>query len=196
MPVGFWAPNRSSGNGGTRRRRRNLLAGRKNRSDNDLPQQSLNQPQQQHQQHLMQQGKESTTLVLPENVRTILIAGTPECWNLSTSADDFVPEDASLLTYGSELSPGSLTIDEDEPYRGSSPRQRSPKQQKDGLEWLRRPGARNSTTAKITKRRQQGPVKEPSSMVVMYRSPKISPGSPQEAIQLWCKFPLRVLCFM
>ena len=197
MPGGFWGQNRGGGNGNSSsasnrpfRRRRSLL-GRKNRSDNDLPQQEG--PNHAPQQQLIQQQIQSnahTTLVLPENVRTILIAGTPECWNLTTTADGFMPEncDASLMTLGSELSPGSLTIDEDEPYHGGP---RNSPRENESLEWLRTnrnnsPAHKDTMRKSITKRKHS-PTKEPSSMVVVYRSPTTQhPESPQQAVQIWC----------
>ena len=141
MPGSFWGgPPRNN------RKKRSLL-GRKIHSENDLPEQdtsttpSLSLPQQLQQQP-------HTTLILPENVKTILIAGTPECWNLTTSATPYSPTttadatatataatsspslnasshcDTSQVTLGSEFSPaGASTIDEEEPYEG-------------GLNWL------------------------------------------------------------
>ncbi|CAB9511484.1 expressed unknown protein [Seminavis robusta] len=183
MPGGFW-----QGNALRPQRRRRSLMGRKNRSDNDLHQQDSPQSaqqQQQQQQTVVQQP--ITKVVLPENVKTILIAGTPECWNLSTSTEVYAPAncDASIF---SELSPNSttLTIDEDEPLRGN-----------EGLEWLKSGTTNNNTqkprqspTKSALTRQQQGQqdhlMKEPSSMIVMYRSPtRASAVPPQEALQIW-----------
>jgi hypothetical protein len=169
MPGGFW-PN----NGGWPTRRRRSMLGRQNRSENDLPHQDA----QVFQQQLLQP---HTTLVIPENVKTILIAGTPECWNLSTSnAEIYSPTsncDASVLTTVSELSPSTMTIDEDEPLPNN-----------DGLDWMR--SQDSSPTSKRKTSRSSSHIsqrKELSSMVVMYRSPAQPYVPPQQALEVWCK---------
>lgn len=205
MPGSFWGgPPRN--NNKPLRRRRSLL-GRKIHSENDLPEQDTTTtsslPQQQQQQH------PHTALILPENVKTILIAGTPECWQLTTSATPYSPTtatasisshcDASQVTLGSEFSPGASTIDEEEPYEG-------------GLNWLLQNNNAQSNTVTSTRPRKTSPSvsqgrrktaarsaqrreapasteqeqKEPSSMVVMYRNSP-SPPPPQQALHIWCK---------
>jgi hypothetical protein len=174
MPGGFW-----SNNGGWPTRRRRSLLGRQNRSDNDLSHHDAQLCQQQ----LLQP---HTTLVIPDNVKTILIAGTPECWSLSTSptsgAKIYSPTnncDASVLTTVSELSPDTMAIDEDTIS--------------DGLDWMR-PQNTNRTSKRETSRQppqlrhnQQSQRKEPSSMVVMYRLPLQPSVPPQQALEIWRK---------
>ena len=83
MPGNFFNFNNNNNN---RRRKRSLL-GRKNHSENDLP-------------------RQGELVVLPENLKTVLLAGTPECWSLSSSnavVTQGSPQDcdASLLSYAS-----------------------------------------------------------------------------------------------
>ena len=212
MPGSFWGgPSRN--NSKPLRRRRSLL-GRKIHSENDLPEQdtstSASSTSQQH-----QYSQHHTTLVLPENVKTILIAGTPECWNLTTTP--YSPTaatantslnssshgcDASLVTLGSEFGPSTTrTIDEEEPYEEGG-----------GLNWLLQTNPKASVKRQAgsspsscliqgrqkgaTRPQQQGEAsmcsteqeqKEPGSMVVMYRNtPPLPP--PQQALHLWCKY--------
>jgi hypothetical protein len=176
MQKGFW-----NGNGAWPARRRRSLLGRQNRSDNDLPQQDP----QLFQQQLLQP---HTTLVIPENVKTILIAGTPECWSLSTSAEEIYSPcnnncDASLLTTVSELSPSSMTNEEDEPLPNNS----------DGLDWMRSQNSSSKHKRKTSPQPAQSAQyhhsqrKEPSSMVVVYRSPSQPSLPPQQALEVWCK---------
>ena len=195
MPGAFWGPPRPNNSSSRPFRRRRSLLGRKIHSENDLPEQdpsSLNQQQQ-------QQLQPHTALVLPENVKTILIAGTPECWNLTTSPTPYSPTtaassitsmshtcDASLATMGSEFSPGATTIDEEEPYEG-------------GLNWMLPTNTASSSSknqpSRKTPKQETTATRiqpEPSSMVVMYSNSCPLPP-PQQALHVWCKFHLAVV---
>jgi len=196
MPGGFWNNNTRP----FRRRQRSLL-GRKNHSENDLQEQDDDDN---HWQNLPSARPQVTELVLPDNVRTILIAGTPECWNLSTSQSPYKPPsaaasncDSSLVSLTSELSPTSYhgaptIIDEDEPYD-------EPLEQSSiggGLDWLRpqkQPKTTRRSSSSIdnktrTHPKQQRDESKPSHMIVMYRSPPQTTAPPeQQALQVWCK---------
>jgi len=179
------------------RRRRSLL-GRKIHSENDLPQRDAAMQQQQQ--------LYTDPHALPENVKTILMAGTPECWNMTTTKpterqpQQYPLPSPTLSCTAShsntnsqcDLSELTATIDEDEPYEG-------------GLEWLLLPGNKKNTgfnnrgNRRSTKKQtsQQQKHQEPSSMVVVYQFPSSAqtPPDPQQTLHLWCKLRIRFTSF-
>lgn len=184
MPGSFWGLPRNSNNNssGTSRplRRRRSLLGRKIHSENDLPLQDPSSQQQQQQ-------PPHTIIGLPENVKTILIAGTPECWNLTTSATPYSPTSATTATTPTVATSNSYcdatsvatTINEDEPYINEG----------GGLNWLLLNSSNKSTKKHQSRSTTQQTAaaanqQEPSSMIVMYKSPGELPP-PEQALNLW-----------
>jgi hypothetical protein len=193
----------SNNQGGFRRKRRSLL-GRKNRSENDLAQQST-LPQQQRQQPRL--------AALPDNVKTILVAGTPEVWSLSNNINEMASitpavtrTSQDVVSSSNEVSDASVLSDEWTPCTVTtsscafdetpSSTSESRPSRHGSLDWWPVSSAHQRSKAKSApdrdarnsqKKQQPAPEqpKEPTSMIVMYKSP--SPPPPWQALHIWCK---------
>lgn len=189
----------SEGNNNIFRRRKRSLLGRKNQSENDLAQ------------------RDQSPIVLPDNLKTVLLAGTPECWSLSSNANAATPcsqNDADLLSYAASIDlddspshrltssaiPEEEDLESNEQNRQDRNRKGHMKRQH-SLDFWPRFNAKSYTisrkesdVATSVKKEEQSPRQEqsaptePGSIIVVRPSPIPSLPPAQKAFGIWCKF--------